>query len=90
MTQVNLSAAEQYEVNRPLREAACQKYYENKVKAGTIQQAEKTSTFKGNWICRVNTPEGNIFYTRTQFTQKWVKPGDVLGMWNELTLIKKA
>lgn len=85
-----LTFAEQYKADTPLRESACQKYYKYKIQAGTIEEAEKTSTFKGNWICRVNTPGGNIFYTRTQFTQKWVKAGDVLGMWNELTLIKKA
>lgn len=81
--------AEQYEIDRPLREAACQKYYTAKLKANDIEEARIKKQF-GNWICKVITPMGEIFYTRTQFNQKWVKAGNVFGMWNELTLIEKT
>lgn len=80
--------AEQYEIDRPLREAACQKYYENKLKTQDIEAAKKQRKY-GNWLCLVTTPMGEKFYTRTEFKEKWVNPGWVLGMWNELTLIEK-
>lgn len=84
-----ITFAEQYEIDRPLREAACQKYYDNKLKAQDIEVAKKQKKY-GNWLCLVTTPQGDKFYTRTEFKQGWVKAGDVLGMWNELTLIEKS
>lgn len=80
--------AEQYEIDRPLREVACQKYYENKLKTQDIEAAKKQKKY-GNWLCSVTTPMGYKFYTRTEIKEKWVKAGWVLGMWNELTLIEK-
>ena len=85
----NITFAEQYEIDRPLRESACQNYYTNKLKAQTIDEVKGKKRY-GNWICKVITPMGETFYTRTEFKEKWVKPGWVLGMWNELTLIEKA
>lgn len=74
-----------------LREIVCNCYYESKPKAKNVEDAAKINSSKyGNWICRVKTPLGTIFFTRCQFTQKWVAEGDTYGMWNELTLIKKV
>ena len=79
---------EQYELNRPLRIAACNKYYENRPKFKTFADAVDKAK-KGYWICHVKTPDGTEFYTEHFFQEKWVRKGDVYGMWNEITLIIK-
>jgi len=84
-----LTFSEQYEINRPLREAACQEHYKTKPKRASIVDARNIKKSFGNWICKVETPQGEVFYTRTNFKEKWVRQGNIFGMWNELTLIEK-
>lgn len=77
-----------YESQLPLRSAACKEYYNNITKFKTIEQAKRPYN-KGQWICLVNTPGNDTFYVLHLFAHKWVKAGNVFGMWNELTLIEK-
>ena len=91
MKQDTLTFSERYEANKPLREAACQKYYADKFKFYSLNDARAKGLKKyGNWICLVTMPEGEKFYTVTNFQAKWVHEGMGLGNWNELTLIEKA
>jgi len=80
-----------YKANQPLRLAACKKYYDTplKRKFAAIEAARATKGKFGNWICLVKMDDGTVFYTTHYFREKWVAPGWVLGMWNELTLIEK-
>jgi len=89
-TKERKSFDEQYEEDRPLRAKASKEYYSNKPKFKTIQQARKEGAKYGNWICKVKLPDGETFYTATNFQHQWVKSGNVFGMWNELTLVEKV
>lgn len=77
-----------YELNRPLRELALQKYYKSKPRFKNVEDAKIGKC--GNWICLVTTPENNQFYTIVFAVEKWIKKGCILGQWNELTFIQKA
>ena len=85
--------SERYASEMPLRQEACKKYYENKLKAQSAEDCKKYwrqfKSNKGNWICLVKMPNGTQFYTVTSFQYEWVRAGDNYGMWNELFLIEK-
>lgn len=82
----------EYQKNAPLRIAACKKYYTGRPICKTIEEARKvngkTGRF-GNWIVLIKIEDGTEFYTITSFHEKWVKPGQNYGMWNELHTIEK-
>lgn len=69
---------------------AIKAYYADRPQLKTLDEARKKGKRFGNWIIKVNLPDGTEFYTMTTFKEKWVYPGAVYGMWNELTLIEKA
>lgn len=76
--------------NLPLKIQAAEKYYADKIKVKTIEEARELKQKYGNWICKVKMPSNEEFYTITTFKEKWVHSGYVLGQWNELTLIEKT
>lgn len=69
---------------------AIKAYYAGRPQLKTLEEARKQGNKFGNWIIKVEVPDGTEFYTMTTFNEKWVYPGAVYGMWNELTLIEKA
>jgi len=89
----NLTFAEQYEANKPLRIAAFKKYYKTVKKYETITDAQNKAA-KGQWILKVQPLTNETpFYTLHTFDaniSKWMATGVIIGMWNELTVIGKT
>lgn len=65
-------------------------HYKDRPRFKTLTEARNSAGKYGNWIIFVDSPDNNDFYTVTTFKEKWVKPKNVFGIWNELTLIEKT
>jgi len=89
----NLTFAELYEAQKPLRIAAFKKHYERIVTYKSIADAERHEK-RGDTILKVTPLDGDTeFYILHKFDKlhdKMFDTGAVIGMWNELTVIGKT
>lgn len=81
---------QEYIKNAPLRISAAKKYYLDRPQFETLEEARTKKQKYGNWIILVQIEGEKPFYTMTTFKEKWVRAGDVYGIWNELKLIENT